>query len=187
MKKQHLILSFLALIFFGLFTYYIVHFGYYPALAVNGRWISVSRLNREIQATYAYWLRQAEARGMTPNPATLGAEVRRLALERLIEGTLVHNALGARLGANADARVAQKISEAITAELSSAAKALYGWDRETLRNLVLAPQAEIDVLREELARGGGEYDSWLAAEKAAASVNIFFAPYHWDGEKIVER
>ena len=187
MRRQHFVLSFLVLIFAGLLTYYSARFGYYPTLIVNGQWIFASRVAQEARASYTYYIRLAETQKMTLNPAAVANELQRATLERFVEKTLVSEELKSRLGGRVAAAVNRKIDAAVVrpAELSSAAKTLYGLDSETFRRLMLEPQAEIDVLREELAANGLNYDEWLAQQKAAASVQILFTPYRWNGEKMV--
>lgn len=183
------ILVFLAIIFFGLGTYYFVHLGHYPIAIVNGKIITAGDFNNEYAAALQYY-QKTMSQQKTPidlRSADVQKEVRRATLNDLIDKALIVAELKKREGSDFNEVVASKISSANvnTKNFADAAKLLYGLEPNDFMAMVIVPQAEKELLEGRLFLEQRKLEEWLADAEKEASITLLTPEFSWDKTKVV--
>lgn len=181
-KFQWFYLTFLVIIFIGLGAYYFVHFGYYPVAVVNNSLITSNELDNEFSLAHRYYstvLRGKE--GYNVESLDFKKELRRAALESLIEKTLIYKEAKARLGGELNNSVDIKINKEISdpGKIEEAAKLLYGMNLADFRQLILVPQARREILDSRLVLEKTNFQTWLSGAKKSAKVFILTPRFYW--------
>ena len=177
---------FLFIIFFGLGFYYLVHNGFYPVAIVNSHWISARTFKREYQTALIYY--QNAIKTYTGQDLAIQQrpdfvkELRRAALDKLIENTLIYSELEIRIGKELSEIVEKKIPS-----FQESAISLYGLESAEFKDLVLAPQAQREILEGQLASEKKNFDEWLAKARQTAKVRLLATGVVWDGVQVVMR
>ncbi|KKU85054.1 MAG: hypothetical protein UY14_C0035G0008 [Parcubacteria group bacterium GW2011_GWA1_47_9] len=186
MSLNKFFITFLIIIFVGLGVYYFDRLGYYPVALVNGTIISARALNEEFDLAYQYY-----ASVMTVSNKTIlespdfHKDLRRAALNDLIEKTLIRQELEKQVGNGLAGAVDEKVG--IRAEdkrdLEDAAQALYGVSLAEFTDLVLVPKAYREILGDRLAEEKSSLDNWLAEAVKMANITILTIEFSWDKDK----
>lgn len=188
MSKYYI--GFLVIISLGLGAYYIVHAGHYPVAVVNGSIISQHALTEEYAAAFQYYSRVlAKEKQVDFGSTGFQKELRRAALNDLIEKSLITGELKKRIGGALDVAVQTKINDAKLDEkqLVESAQTLYGLNLADFKNLVLIPAAEKDLLQRQLSLENKKLEDWLAAATAAARVTLLTSEFSWATNKVISR
>lgn len=175
---------FLAIIFFGLLSYYFVHTDNYPTAYVNGRLIFKKEFTAYYNAALVYYQNalRATPEGLEQaNTSDFLEEVRRAALDKLVENVLIYKELKRQIGGSLASLIDQKIPE-----FNEAVAGIYGLTPAQFKNLVLVPQAQREILESKF-NGNDSIDDWLAKAKKSAKVLVFSATLKWSGERIEAR
>lgn len=186
MKPRSLIIIFFLLIFGGITAYGVVGLGYFPIALVNGKIITERQYKQSISAVLNYY----EAADKTYQNLKIADmlknkdEVKKLALEQLVENAIINQELKKRLGNNLEAIVQQKLTEVKNnQDFSKAASALYGLNFDDFVNLFMRPVAERELLDGKLLLEKSDVNTWLKDAKTSARVTVLVSNYFWqDGE-----
>ncbi|MBI4086190.1 MAG: SurA N-terminal domain-containing protein [Candidatus Liptonbacteria bacterium] len=172
----------------ALFVILLISFGYYPIAAVNGRLISKRTFLKNYGAAAAYYqnvLKTYQQNSLTEKTAS-SDDIQRSVLTQLIENGIVEAGARKEAGADLNALVEEKISQASKEPgFDKAVQTLYGMNLDDFKKEILAPQAERDILTGRLFLKGGNIDDWLRDAKKSAKVIIFSPQFRWNGD-IVE-
>lgn len=190
-KFQWFYLMFLAIVFFGLGSYYFIHFGHYPVAIVNSRLITAKALNEEYIVAYRYYAGAALLAGKREeidNP-DFKKEIRRATLNNLVEKALISKELEKRIGKDLGGIIENKISASINdrSNLEEAAENLYGLSLADFQEMVLAPQAEREILEGRLFLEKKDLSAWLFEAASNAKVFILTPEFYWDSNKVALR
>lgn len=184
---QHFFTLFLVIIFFSLGLYYFVHFGYYPVAIVNTDIISAKELFEEHAVAHRYYLGVlGKNREADLNSEEVAKELRRAALNNLIEQSLIHKELKRRVGRDLDSLIANKIniSEERQDKIEEAAKAIYGIDFANFKQLILVPQAKKEILEGRLFLEKEDLAKWLENEYKNSKVFILTPEFYWASNRV---
>ncbi len=184
------VLFFLFVIFIGVAGYYVIHLGHYPVAIVNGSIITAKALNDEYGVALEYYAKTlAGQKDFDPTSTPVQKELRRAALNDLIDKSLIEAELKKRTGNNFDAAVDERIASvnADTKTIADAAKNLYGLDLAGFRALVLVPQAEKELLEGRLFLEQKKLDDWLSQAEQTAKVTILTPELSWSTNKVVSQ
>lgn len=116
--------------------------------------------------------------------------VQKEALERMIEYKIMVFGLE-KIKPDWEKSAQVKISDALkkvkeTDKFEEGVKTLYGMNQADFKGKVLIPQAQFEILSDELKNQGKKYDQWMAERKEKASVRIMIEGLKWkDGEVII--
>lgn len=85
-----------------------------------------------------------------------------------------------------------KISDALTKvkendKFEEGVKALYGMSQADFKGKVLIPQAQFEILSEELKKQNKNYEEWMKEEKEKASIRIMIDGLGWKNGEVVIR
>ena len=187
MKQRTLLIIFLGLILTGVAVYGVISQGYFPALFVNGEMITEREYEKNILAVVSYY----EAAGKTYQGIDVQAvlqnkdEVKKLALDQLIENDLISQGLKARLGGSMEAVVQNKLSDVQQNQnFSKAASTIYGVSFNDFTNLFLRPVAERELLDGKLLLEKSDVDTWLKNAKLQAHVTMLLPGFSWNGVEV---
>lgn len=187
MKQRTLLIIFLGIILAGAVVYGLISRGYFPALLVNGEIVSERDYEKSISAVVNYY----QAAGKTYQGINIEEvlknkdEVKKLALEQLVENTLIEQGLADRLGGNLDQAVSNKLSDLKqNQKFSQAASAIYGVSFDDFMNLFMRPIAERELLDGKLLIEKTNIDAWLTNAKLQARVTILLPSYSWNGVEV---
>lgn len=170
------------------FVLLIASTGFYPVASVDGSFIFHRAWKKAENASKQYAEQELKRRGEKPLDFSLSEnqklldEGRRKTLESLIEDRIVFNQ-GSNLVVRLDEISRDRIGQVVRnrANLSQAAKILYGFSLEEFEDFVLLPQARRDAVGEALSRSHRNFEEWFGEAKQASQVRLYFVPYQWDG------
>ena len=187
MKQRTLLIVFLGIILIGIAIYGVISRGYFPALFVNGEMITEREYEKNILAVMSYY----EAAGKTYQGINIEEvlknkdEVKKLALEQLIENSLINQGLKERLGGNLEAAVQSKLSDIEkNQKFKKAASALYGVSFDDFINLFMRPVAERELLDGKLLLEKTDVDTWLTNAKLQAHVTMLLPGFSWQNGEV---
>lgn len=191
MSLQKFFTTFLVILFVGLGAYYLIHFGYYPVAVANGSIITANKFETEYAVAYHYYS-NALADSKETDPRSLGfkKELRRAVMENLIEQALIAQDLAQRVGKDLPGIVANKILSVQKTDqqtIEKTAKALYGLNLADFKSLVLAPQAQKEILQGRLFLEKQDYEKWLQEAKKNAKVFIITPEFYWQDLSVKSR
>ncbi|MBI4119387.1 MAG: hypothetical protein HY456_00890 [Parcubacteria group bacterium] len=188
MKHRTVVILFTALIGTGLFLYYIIVQERYPAAFVGIYPISSGTLDEVYSAAVRYYQNAAKTYGGNVNELSTAAvrqEIRRAAMEELIEERIIHSELQRRLGKDLDLVVQNKLNDIVKdPSFQKAAAAVYGLAFDDFSRLFLVPQAEREILDGRLFLEKKELSGWLEAAKKKSRVTILTPGFSWNGETV---
>lgn len=159
--------------------------GFYPALFVNGRPVTVSRLNNQIEIASRFYAVQMKLQGddgVVLKSAEAKTEVKKAALESLVVSSLIDRELGRRISGKDLAQMLENRLSGVSLDsenVEKGAELLYGLTVEELRQYILAPQAKLEILEGNFKAKEEDFQSWLAKAKKEAAVSIFVPGFAW--------
>src|SRR3989338_10952251 len=108
---QHFFTLFLIIIFFSLGLYYFVHSGYYPVAIVSADIITANELLEEHSVAHRYYAGVlGKNKESELNSEEVAKELRRMALNNLIEQSVINQELKKRVGKDLDSLISNKIN-----------------------------------------------------------------------------
>lgn len=183
MKRHHFYIGLIAIVLAGSGVFYILNNGLYPVALVNGSAISANEFERVATAALHFYVKSSEAvkrRTLTEEEVdALYAEIRRGTLDKLIGERLVDAELAARFGERARALAEEKVDTASSDELRAAVPALYGMAYADFRDMLLVPEAKVEVLKESLGRDSLDAQTWFSSARGSARVAVFLPNLFW--------
>lgn len=187
MKQRSILLTFLCIIFVGVIVYGVISRGYFPVALVNGGIISERDYEESVAAVVNYYQSAGKTyRGLNIEDLLKNKdEVRRLALDQLVENAIIDRELQKRMGKDLGPIVQQKLSDIKkNQDLSKAASALYGVSFDDFLNLFMRPIAERELLDGKLLLEKTDINTWLAKAKIVASVTLLVPGFSWSGGEV---
>ena len=187
MQLNKFFIIFLALIFVGLAGYYVARAGYYPVATVNSEIITARELNYEFLVAYQYYgVLLRDSKEVEVESKGFRKEIRRAALQDLIEKALIDQELKKRVGGELADLVEKKVKFAQSDPkiLGEAARLFYGLNLSDFRNLVLKPQAERELLESHLFLEKTTLDKWLSNSLSRAGVRILTPEFTWNKGRV---
>jgi len=176
-------------ILFGLLSLIVLAAGIYlyfrPMFSVNGDVIFRPEFNINLSAA-----EHAESGFRAKNPNLPGgADLEIATANRILEVHLVHEELWKAVDAKTLSGLLQnKISFALSnPEFMSAAEKFYGLSASGIKEYVIIPRAEEDILNSQLMLKGGFFGDWLAEAKREAKVKIYFGDFKWNGSSLEKK
>lgn len=174
----------------GAAAYLGVRSGFFPAVIVDGDFVSRARFETQLKAAIQYTETVAAkdpSAGEVNLPA-LRIELRRAVLDKLVEDTLVAHGARKKLGRTLDASIAGKLAtvqdQIASDDFKAALSEFYGLGVADFREFVLVPQAERELLEDVLRTEKSTAASWLDEARRAASVRILIRGLTWDGVQV---
>lgn len=189
MGRKIAITLFFVLMCSGAATYVVIRTGVYPVAIVNSEMISARLFERELGVALNYYTDTLRGNEITPPPGQdFIRELRRAVLDDLIEKRLIRQLAREAIGENLPALVNEKIGfldegdENIPATIES----LYGMSLEEFRELVMIPEAERVILKNELFADEKDrvFAEYLEGQRNEAKVYVFSDLLAWRGGKI---
>ena len=179
---------FLLIVSILLFFILLISFGYYPIVIVNGHFISKRTFLKNYGAAAVYYQNflKTYRQNYLPEKTANSDDIQRSVLTQLIENSIVEGGARKEVGADLNALVEEKVSQASKeAGLDKKVQTLYGMYLDDFKKEILEPQAELDILTGRLFLTGENIDDWLGYAKKSAKVVIFSPQFRWNGD-IVE-
>lgn len=188
MHRHHFYIGLIGLVILGSGTFYILRNGLYPVAMVNGAFIKAANFERTASSAFNFYANAAttyKKDKLTADESDkLFQEVRRAALDRLIEEAVVAKRAEADFGSGVRDAVDKKIAGVDNAKLGEAVQQLYGLSDAEFKTMVLAPAALQEVITERLNAESKNYNAWLDAAKQSAGVHIFLPGFSWANGKV---
>ncbi len=156
----------------------------YPVATVNDGLISARTFQIATTAAEHYYGNLLTLGSATTSVDVFKSEMRRLALQTLIEDELVMSHLKTVYeSASLEAVVAQKMEGALSSSAGNkdeAVRELFGISLEEFKQIVLAPRARLELLAEDLARTQVDPAAWLVQALEEADVTISLSDLAWN-------
>lgn len=175
----------------GIAGFVVYGFGLYPVASVNGTVIFARTWSRMLDAekrvvnVRAYASHAQLVDFSSPKNAQLLGVIRKNTLAFLIDSVLMNSeglAVVPALEQLSVERVNDELAKSRVSEQT--ASAVYGLDLATLKETVLVPQAQQEILDQTLAAEQKNFDDWLLGVRGRAKVRFFFVPFQWDQEGV---
>jgi hypothetical protein len=174
----------------GVVAYLGIRSGFFPAVIVDGDFVSRSRFETQLKAAIKYTETVAErdsSAGDVNLPA-LRVELRRAVLDKLVEDTLVAHGVRKKIGSALGTRVKDKLAtvqeQIAKDDFKAALSEFYGFGVADFREFVLVPQAERELLEDALKTEKHTAASWIEETRRTASVRILIRGLKWDGLQV---
>jgi hypothetical protein len=166
-----------------------INAGYYPVALVDREIITARQLYKNYEAAALSLKSLQEAyQSFSWREGVEAAEVQASVLEQLIENVLVHDEVKRQLGDDFEAILEEKVREVReNSALQEASKEIFGFQADELRDEVLVPLAEREMLIARLYLEGKSLTEWLREKKKEGSIRIFSGQLYWTGEGIAVR
>lgn len=178
---------FVILVAAGLAALFLVTRGYYPIAIVQNDFISAKKFAAEYSAASLYYQNFIKTYKLPLKDASAlkDGELEASVLGQLVEESLIESGAKREVGADLDAQVQSKLGKyENNADLTKAAAALYGLNKDGFWRAVMIPQATREILDAKLSARGEKIDDWIAAQKKSARVIIFSPQFEWNGERV---
>ena len=187
MSKYKQYILFISLISLGLIAIFVVSYGYYPILSVNGSFVSARTFWKNYQAGAIYYdfLRKNYKDDFKNNKVLSDIDIKRSVLTQLVEDELVESEIKKELGKDLDYLVKNKI-ESINQDqkIKLTAQAAYGLNLADFEKIILTPMAKSELLTGRLFLKGEKLETWLAEAKKNSDVKIYSRNFYWDGTEV---
>jgi hypothetical protein len=155
--------------------YFVARDGLYPVALVNFSVITDQALNNTFKAAMAYY-------GKLKKPETsreeFEKEIKRATLEKIIEHKIILENVNL---ADVEDQLASLISK--NKDLEKGVLFAFGLSMKNFLNLVLRPQAALEILNKSLKDKNENLDKWLIIKKKSAKVFILKG-FRWNGESV---
>ena len=162
----------------------------YPVATVNDSFIAARLFQLAGTAAQTYYQNVGGLyEGLASTTETdFQARMRQVAMQALIEDELVTAELmtiyeAEPLRAAIDKRIASALASS-SQTTSEAIRALFGLTPDEFNEVVLAPQARVELLEAELARSGSSVQVWLPAALRDARVSISVNDLAWNAGRV---
>lgn len=149
--------------------------GLYPVALVNFKVITDRALDNSFKAAMAYYgkLKKPEM-----SQEEFEKEIKRATLDKIIEYKIILENVNP---ADVESQLASLITE--NKDLERGVLLAYGLSMKDFLNLVLRPQAALEILNRFLKNKNENPDEWLKAKKKLAKVFIF-KKFRWNGQSV---
>lgn len=169
------VVGFLTVFGLGWSVYLVAHNGWYPVALVNGGVITARRLEEMTEAAIRFYL---PSKAPEVNEETFRQEVRRAALDKLVEHALIVESVGRQKVEN---HLASLLAQNPDIERGTAL--VYGVPWKKFQRAALEPLAAEEVIISQLKERKENLISlktWLNLKKTLARIFIFIPPFFWD-------
>lgn len=172
------------------FIVFVLAGGYWAVAFVNKSSVSHREFNDWYGAALNFYQSNLKMAGKDPkvlDSDDARKELKRAVLESLVESKLIEEELKNRIGQSVlDMMVQEKINKTdINNEnLKKGAEVLYGLSTEKLKEIVLTPKAEEEILEGRLFSENKNLDNWLKEKKAQSTVIITLPGFFWENGEV---
>lgn len=170
---KYFTITFFVIIFSALGFLHLIKIGWYPVAIVNSKIIWGASLNKETKAAIYYFEQLLKANKKEGEVIEINqSEIKKAALENLIEKTLISKALRQETdGAEIDTRIKEVVDKHVNnPQLGPAAAFLYGLSLNDFYNMVLVAEAEKELFEKTLKERGVDLNDWLTKTKQSANI-----------------
>lgn len=191
MSYRASIVGFFTLLGIGIIIFSFVQDGVYPVAMVDYHPIDAKTLDKDYRAALNYFRNALLTYGSDPKvleSSVSQKEIRRAALNKLIDDFLIYREAKKRLGSDLG-RVTEKIIEQNIKDpkLESAVKEIYGLSLNDFKSGVLTAQAHKEILEGRMTLNNENFDDWLKKESGQAKIIILLPEFYWDGQQVKTR
>lgn len=174
MIKYFIILTMMVSLGWG--SYYSAHQNYYPIALVNWRPIMAQQLDQAFSSSLGYY---GKLKKQGVSDAAFAKEIKRAALDKLIENTIVMHAVAS---VDVDNQLAAILAQ--NKDLEKNSVVAYGIAWAQFKDFVLRPQIAAELLQKKFKTTKNDYDQWLVEQKKSARVFLLTSGFHWTGERV---
>lgn len=155
-----------------------------PVFSVNGEIIFRPEFEKNLVAAQSAQKKFQDKNPGLPSSMDLEAPT----AERILTAHLVHAELWREVDSKTLSPLLQnKVNPALqNPSFLAAAQDFYGLDAQSVKDYVVTPQAEEDILKSELMLRGVSFSDWLLGAKKSAKVKIYFSDLRWNGSDLVK-
>ncbi|MDP2668956.1 MAG: hypothetical protein Q8P07_03945 [bacterium] len=182
LKKKYIIILAVVLLAVGVAVWY---FGFAPVVSVDGKNASIGEFSK-IKSAISHYDTVSGAVGTS----TLPVELNRRVLSNIIETMLVDK-LVSGTDPSINQRAGDVVKEALAGNksfsLAEAAKRLYGLSEKDFIDLILIPQAKMNLLADYFKSEPAKLNAAWENTNKTADIKIYYPGYKWEnGEVIVK-
>lgn len=158
-------------------SYFVAHNGYYPVAVVNWRVITAREWQKAFGPAMIYYknLKKPEV-----SEQLFQKEISRAVLDKLIEHELIIKTLAVE---DVEARIEALVQK--NKNLKEGAELLYQLPWTSVKDLILKPQAALELMEQNLKDKNQNLTDWLKDRKTKAKVYIFAKGFLWNGEQVI--
>ncbi len=172
------------------FIVFVLAGGYWAVAFVNKAPVSHREFNDWYGAALNFYQNNLKMAGKDPkvlDSDDARKELKRAVLESLVESKLIEEELKNRIGQSVlNMMVQEKIdkTDINNENLKKGAEVLYGLSTEKLKEIILVPKAEEEILEGRLFAENKNLDNWLKEKKAQSTVIITLPGFFWENGEV---
>lgn len=183
MKKFYT--AFIVLVLLAMGLTYVFRIGWYPLILVNSQLVWGRAFDKEYQSAIKYYNQVIDTYNIPGfddknRSAEFKEDLKKAALEKIIEKIIISDELRKLSGEKTNLLVFEKIDKYLTnPRLQTAAGTLFNLSFQDFKDIILTPQAEREILKENLEIEGRDLENWLVNQKKQANVYLFTKEFKW--------
>lgn len=148
---------------------------------VNGAPIIMRDVDKNLQAVITFYTKT----GVRNSPITAKdrKDLRRAMIEKLIENQLIETELTKHFSdykTKVNEQIDKSLADSEQKQIEENASSLYNFSLQELRDRLLKPQAEKELLTDILSKSGVDFNEWLRKTKDDSVIHIFEPDFFWD-------
>lgn len=190
LQKHHYGVLIVTLLLLGILAgYSLFQNGFVPIALVNGEVIFLYEVEENSAVSQKLYAIDPDV--VSGNPAltqAFAAGNQEALFKQVLEGSIVNAIIQTsapkQVREEASTVAERSLRQGNEGKLSSALKQEYGWDLPTFAERIIKPQILQQMLIEQ---HGEEYPNWMSNVRSEANVRVWFVPFEWNGEELVEK
>ena len=176
MHHHNFKIGLVVLLFFGLSSFYIVHYGFYPIAIINGEIVLARDYYQIVNSGYIFYtsaLATYQKVKLNVSDANkLYQDIAKASFDKLIEQKLIDQEFLLRKGVFGGALVDKTLFKVKNDNLKEPVAKLYGLSMVDFRKIILEPQAKRELLIEDFKARKENFNDWLNSTKANVDLRI---------------
>ena len=176
MHHHNFKIGLVVLLLFGLSSFYIVHYGFYPIALINGEIVLARDYYQIVNSGYVFYTSALatyqKVKLSVPDANKLYQDIVKASFDKLIEQKLIDQEFSLRKGALVKDLVDKTLSSIKNGNLKEPVAKLYGLTMPEFKKIILEPQAKRELLIEDFKAHQENFNDWLSSAKANVNLRI---------------
>jgi hypothetical protein len=177
MHKHHFKIGLISLLFLGLGTFYIVHYGFYPIAILNGEIVLAQDYYKVTNSGYIFYTNALatyqKVKLGEDESSKLYKDIAKASFDKLIEQKLINKEFDRRMGDVGRELVDKRLASIKNDNLEEPVAKLYGLSMLEFNKFILEPEAKRELLIADFKSQNDSFEAWLNNAKSKVNLRIF--------------
>ncbi len=165
MHHHNFKIGLVVLLFLGLSSFYVVHYGFYPIAIMNGEIVLARDYYQIVNSGYVFYTSALatyqKVKLSVPDANKLYQDITKASFDKLIEQKLIDKEFLLRNGISGKALVDKTLLSIKNDNLKEPVAKLYGLTLPEFKKIILEPQAKRELLIEDFKVRQENFNDWL--------------------------